>query len=453
MKAKRAIPLTLGGIAVLALLFALIGSAGVATWEYTNSDRFCTEACHDVHPEEAFAHGASQHAQVACVECHVGRISTFAAMLEKSGHVTHAWGKVFGYERPLTAPSLPAARDSCEGCHTTDPHPHNSIRVRRHFAPDEKNTETKVTLVARTVGRSFQGGGTPGVRWHIDNPVRYLATDPQRVKIPWVEATYSDGSKVVFQEQGAELAPDAVREEAMRTMECVDCHNLAGHPIRAPEDLADEALAAGDLNPEFPFVKQRVVELLNQEFRDVAEARRLVDEAWDRYQADFPEVAGQYAAELERNEEFLQERQLQMATLMLRNQFLAAEVSWRSFPDHLGHRNSPGCFRCHSGRHASEDGRIITVKCTACHGIPIVTQRDRIRGNILDLTDKRSPRNHMNPEFPFEHGKLAMKRKESCEACHGEIEYGADDKTFCANSGCHDSSWPNFGRSGSVATR
>jgi hypothetical protein len=446
MKARKAIPLTLGGIAALAVIFVLLGTAGVATWEYTNSDAFCTDACHEVHPEEAFAHKASQHARVACVECHVGRISTFNAMIEKSGHITHAWGKVFGYERPLTAPSMPAARDSCEGCHTTDPHPHNSIRVRRHFAPDEKNTETKITLVARTVGRSFQGGQSPGVRWHIQNPVRYIATDPQRVSIPWVEATYPDGTTVVYQDGSAKLAPDAIAAETPRVMECIDCHNLAGHPIRSPEDLADEALAAGDLNPRFPYVKQRVVELLNRKFQDAAEAQRLVDEAWQQYRNDFPDLAEKYPDDWRRGEEFLEERQEELATLMLRNQFLAAEVSWRSFPDHLGHRNSPGCFRCHSGRHVSEDGRMITVKCTACHGIPIVTQRDRIPGQILDLTDKRSPRSHMRPDFPFVHGELAREEDAGCDVCHGEIKFGRDNETFCANSGCHDATWPNFGQ-------
>lgn len=445
MKAKRAIPLTLGGIAALVVLFALLGFAGVATWEYTNSDAFCTHACHDVHPEEAFAHKASQHARVACVECHIGRISTFKAMIEKSGHITHAWARVFGYERPLTAPSMPAARDSCEGCHTTNPHLHNSIRVIRRFAPDANNTETKVTLVARAVGRSFQGGNSLGVRWHILNKVRYIATDAQRSNIPWVEATYADGKTVVYQDAGAKLTPEAIAAAKKRTMECTDCHNLAGHPFRAPEDLIDQALAAGNLNPKFPYIKQRAVELLNREFKDAAEAQRLVDEAWQQYQKDFPELAEKYADEWERNEKFLEERQLEMATLMLRNQFLPPGVSWRSFPDRLGHRHSPGCFRCHSGRHRNEDGQLITSKCTACHSIPIVTQHDRIRGQLLDLTDIPSPPSHMTADFPFVHSKLAYSKDAGCKACHGEITYGKDDKTFCANSGCHDSQWPNFG--------
>ena len=106
MKAKKAIPLTLGTLLGVLVIISLMGTAGVATWEYTNSDAFCTDACHSVHPENAFAHKASQHAEVSCVECHVGRISTFEAVFRKAGHMKHVWSLLTGYERPITSPSL-----------------------------------------------------------------------------------------------------------------------------------------------------------------------------------------------------------------------------------------------------------------------------------------------------------------------------------------------------------
>ena len=445
MKAKKAIPLTLAGLVVLGLIFAAVGTVSVVGWEYSQSDAFCTEACHDVHPEEAFAHKASQHGQVACVECHIGRMGFFETLIHKAPHLKHAYFKVVGYERPVVAPSMPPSRKSCESCHTANPHPHNSVRVRRHYAPDESNTETKVTLVVRTVGRSFQGGGNEGVAWHLKNQVRYIATDEQKTSIPWVEVTREDGTKVVFQEQGKALDASEVTEDRMTVMECKDCHNLAGHPIRSPEALVDDAIARGVLNPAFPYVKKRAVDLLNTRFETGEEAQALVLDAWQRYRQDYPDLAKKFPAAWEKGQEFLEERQTEMATLMMRNQFLAKDISWRSFPDHLGHRDSPGCFRCHSGRHESDDGQLVTVKCTACHGIPIVTQRDRIRGQITDLTDMRAPKSHMRPDFPFVHSTLAYEDDAGCDGCHGEIKYGDDDRTFCANSGCHDASFPNFG--------
>ena len=37
-------------------------SGGIVAWEYSNSDAFCTNMCHAVHPEEPKAHAASLHA-------------------------------------------------------------------------------------------------------------------------------------------------------------------------------------------------------------------------------------------------------------------------------------------------------------------------------------------------------------------------------------------------------
>ena len=71
-------------VVVLSVAFVLLGTAGIATWEYSNSDAFCADACHGVHPENTYAHHGSQHARVACVECHMGRVSTFESMARKA---------------------------------------------------------------------------------------------------------------------------------------------------------------------------------------------------------------------------------------------------------------------------------------------------------------------------------------------------------------------------------
>jgi hypothetical protein len=45
------------------------------------------------------------------------------------------------------------------------------------------------------------------------------------------------------------------------------------------------------------------------------------------------------------------------------------KVRWTEFPNNIGHKNSPGCFRCHDGRHVSDSGQRITHDCTVCHTI------------------------------------------------------------------------------------
>ena len=44
-------------------------------------------------------------------------------------------------------------------------------------------------------------------------------------------------------------------------------------------------------------------------------------------------------------------------------------VSWHKFPNNIGHLYSPGCFRCHDGKHVSSDGKVIPKDCNICHTI------------------------------------------------------------------------------------
>ena len=49
------------------------------------------------------------------------------------------------------------------------------------------------------------------------------------------------------------------------------------------------------------------------------------------------------------------------------NFFPEFKVDWRTYPSHLGHMESAGCFRCHDGLHVADDGRRITSDCNTCH--------------------------------------------------------------------------------------
>jgi hypothetical protein len=50
------------------------------------------------------------------------------------------------------------------------------------------------------------------------------------------------------------------------------------------------------------------------------------------------------------------------------NFFPQMGVSWRAYPNNIGHMDVPGCFRCHDGKHTSPDGKIVSHTCNgACH--------------------------------------------------------------------------------------
>jgi len=439
MKKKYPLRTILTAGAVLVVAFLVLGAVSVAGWEYSNSNYFCSTACHAVHPEETFAHQSSHHANVDCVECHIGRLSTFRAMLEKSGHIVHAWTFFAGYERPLYAPSFAGAQESCEGCHTQEPHRHNTVNAYTRFGSDRRNTEKKLTMTVRLNGRTFGGEERRDIDWHSSGAVRYISDDPQNQQIRWVEATQPDGSTLVYSNVAAPLGEAEINEADKQVMDCADCHNRAGHPFRDPEEEIDRALADNRLSAELPFVKARALELLEQEVESEEEARELVKQAWDKYAADFPDLEKSNPEAWNAAREFMEERQEFMTDLMVRSQFVdAGEVSWRSFPDHNGHKLDPGCFRCHSGRLQADDGTPITVNCTNCHSIPLVTKRDRVPDHFLSLIDMKKPTSHRDPAFMSKHSELSS---EICETCHGDLRFGVSDRTYCSNSGCHGEVW------------
>ena len=427
----------LGGAAFL-VAFAVLGTMSIAGWEYSNSDNFCANACHGVHPEEPYAHQQSHHAQVDCVECHVGRLSTFASIGEKSGHVAHAWMFVFGYDRPLHSPSFSGAKDSCEGCHTKQPHRHNVVHTKRIFSTDRRNSEKELTLTMRLNGRQFDKEIRRGVNWHASGAISFISDDPQNMQIRWVEVTAPDGTTEIYNNVVAPLTADEIEQADKRVMDCSDCHNRAGHPFRNPEEEVDAALSDGRLNPRMPFIKARLLELLEQDFESEDEAKELVRKAWDKYQKDFPEIEKDDPESWNAAQQYVEERQDFMANLMVRSRFLDEDVSWRSFPDHNGHKLDPGCFRCHSGRLQNADAKPITVNCTNCHSVPLIRKRGRIPDYFLALLDMRKPDSHMNPAFIADHMDLAG---EECTACHEEIRFGASDRSYCSNSGCHGDVW------------
>ncbi|MBT3337651.1 MAG: hypothetical protein HN391_06985, partial [Anaerolineae bacterium] len=74
---------------VISFLFLFMVIASTYTWEYTNSTDFCGSACHGIHPAENETFEASPHAEVKCVECHIGREFVGNQLTRKMGDVKH----------------------------------------------------------------------------------------------------------------------------------------------------------------------------------------------------------------------------------------------------------------------------------------------------------------------------------------------------------------------------
>jgi hypothetical protein len=418
--------------AAFILGFILLGVIAIQVWEYSNSVAFCTNACHDVHPEEPTAYQDSYHARVKCTECHMGRVGTIRAILLKTSHFQHLPETLFRqYEHPLEAETLRPANESCERCHWPPAFHGDTVREIQHFEPDKDNTEKRIYLILKTGAGERERGLGYGIHWHITNPVEYIATDEHKQDIRWVRTTLPDGRTVDYNDVINPLSAEEIAKGEKRLMDCVDCHNRMGHPFPSPDNLADEALADGRLSRDLPFAKKEMFDLLAASHASREEALAAVGKVKTRYKAEHPDVAVTMADEIEQADQLAQE-------LLMRLVFEEPGVTWRSFPNDGGHKDFAGCFRCHDGKHLSPEGESIRLHCNICHGIP-VTVGAGDRPPEMPVATVQEPASHLETNFMADH---RFQANSVCVDCHGEIAFGSDDSSFCANSACHGQAWP-----------
>jgi hypothetical protein len=189
--------------------------------------------------------------------------------------------------------------------------------------------------------------------------IRYAA-EGARQSIPWVEYRNE-----VTREDRTFVAPDpsgnSSKSLPKHEMQCVDCHNRPTHAFDLPERAVDKALAFGHIPITLPFIKKESVQVLKAGYRTSEEADRNLPAALvSFYQQNYPEI---YARRT-------QDIRLAATTVLgiyNRNVFPDLKVTWGTYPNNLGHTDSPGCFRCHDGSHATEDGKTIAQDCNICH--------------------------------------------------------------------------------------
>ena len=423
---------TLALIAVIFFgAFAVTGIVGIQIWEYSNSNAFCANMCHNVHPEEPVAFQDGYHGSINCVECHMGRQGMIPTALIKVTHLKHIPAVVFGnYHRPVAAETQRPDSETCEKCHSPQSLHGDTLKEIKFYLPDENNTEKRRFMLLRTGGREKDKGLNEGAHWHIANRVEFVAADEHKQDITWVKAITSDGESIEYVKEGLSSSSDHIDVEEVHVMECTSCHNRLGHPFPTPDKAIDDALADGRLSTDLPYLKKETLELLSGDFANQEEALAAAGEFAASYTAEYPAAAAQKDA-VEAAVEFSQ-------TLAARLFFEKPGITWESFPNNSGHKYFPGCFRCHDGKHASSDGKLIPVRCSLCHSIP-ATVGGNEKPPVVPAASLAGPDFHMEPKFYFEHRLLAS---DACGACHGEIAFGRDDSSgFCSSSACHGQQW------------
>lgn len=418
--------------AAFILGFIVIGIIAIQVWEYSNSVSFCANVCHDVHPEESPAYQDSYHARVKCTECHMGRLGTLRNIVLKASHFMHVPEVLFGQpSRPLRAATMRPANESCERCHWPPAFHGDTVREIKRFQRDENNSERVIYLILKTGAGTRAESIGYGIHWHTTSQVEYIATDEFKQSIRWVRATLPDGRTVEYNNVLAPLTAEEIAKAEKHVMDCVDCHNRMGHPFPSPEELVDKALSNGQLSRELPFIKEEMMTLLGASYADREAALTAVGLWQEKYRSVYPQVAAAQADALEQAGQLARE-------FLTRLVFETPGVTWESFPDNNKHKDFAGCFRCHDGKHLSQDGESIRLHCNICHSIPLTTAPS---GNPPDLpaASLQEPASHLETNFMANHRFIA---DGGCVQCHGEIKFGSDDSSFCALSACHGRAWP-----------
>ncbi len=435
---RRTLFIIVVGLAAI-LVFAVVFAASIAVWEYTNSPQFCGTTCHTMPPEYA-AYQVSPHARVACVDCHLGRESMLTAFPRKVKEIRHViFALTQAYETPIYVKSLRPARFTCERCHFPEKFSMDSVKVIRHYLEDEQNTERLITLILKTGGGSKREGLGKGIHWHIENQVMYIATDKLRQNIPYVRVVNDDGTITEYFDVEADLPPNFVEEnqDKMRVLDCIDCHNRVSHLFPSPERAVDDAMFRRRIPRDIPYIKKRAKEVLSVPYESHEEAQAAIEALVQWYEENYPEW---YADEY--NQLKLRVAIDELKRLYRQMVFPEMDVGWETHPNNTGHREFPGCFRCHDGKHLSQNEEAIRLECNICHTIPVVSGPG-LPAPVITLAKPDEPESHRDTtwiarhRFEFDH---------SCAGCHNVTNAGgSDNASFCSNSACHAVEWKYAG--------
>jgi hypothetical protein len=348
----------LTAINVMIVAFATYG--GVHAME---SNAFCGQVCHTTMEPEAVAHMTWPHAQVSCTGCHVGpgAGSFVEAKLAGTRQLFHVMtGRV---PKPVPPPSqlIQPARATCESCHWPEKFRGDVVKVVRDYLADEANTESTTTLRLHVGGGSRRLGTGTGIHWHmnLDNQIDFVATDEREQTIPYVRVTNRQGQVREYFAEGAKREHIAGRPT--RRMDCIDCHNRPAHTFYfTPERAVNAAIAEGRIPRTLPFVRREVVNAVRENYSDRDAALREIASRLSRF---YQERGGADPALVRRAVAAAQD-------VWATNVFPAMRVTWGTYPNHIGHIDSPGCSRCHDDSHKAADGKVISQDCELCHTLP-----------------------------------------------------------------------------------
>jgi hypothetical protein len=351
---------------IIILFLSTLGS--LKAYHITESVEFCGTLCHRVMEPEYTAYQNSPHANVTCVECHVGAGASWYVKSKISGlyQVYAVLAKV--YPTPIETPvhDLRPARETCEKCHWPQKFYPRSIQSLKYFLADSTNSEWDIMLQMK-LGPEYTGlGFKEGIHWHMnpDVNIEYSSENDKREVINYVRYTNkATGVETVYKNEASQVDDSILKISVQRTMDCIDCHNRPSHNYKSPPVYFDNALLTGAVSKDIPYIKKVSMDVLRNKFSTKDTALMTINnEITSFYSSSYKEF-------FDKNRDVINSSISNIQKAYAQNTFPFMKVSYDAYPEHIGHLESDGCFRCHNDSFRSESGKVISKDCNLCHSI------------------------------------------------------------------------------------
>jgi hypothetical protein len=117
------------------------------------------------------------------------------------------------------------------------------------------------------------------------------------------------------------------------------------------------------VSKDIPFIKKTAMGILRNNFTDKDTAFMQIREGINNY------YKSGFSDYFEKNSDKIDKAAVALQKAYSHNTFPGMKVNYDVYPDHIGHLESEGCFRCHNDAFTSGNGNKITRDCNLCHTI------------------------------------------------------------------------------------
>ena len=349
---------------------------------------------------------------------------------------------IVGYERPITSGTLRPSREACESCHYPSMEHHDSVAVKVHYGTDPESSESRTKIVLHTGMDAIRQGYTKGIHWHIQNEVTFASPDPQRREIPWVrgeEGRRHQGHLHRRRLQAHRAADREAREAGHGLLRLPQLGGASRSPT--PRTPSTRRSAPARSTARFPRPR-RAPSPSSTRWATSPASRKDREAKVDKLIADATAKAATPAEHKQAEQKFNKA----MREILLAASFQEKGFSWKSFPNHTGHADTPGLLPLPRRQALQRQGR---GDPPAVHALPRASRGRRARRarapSPRSCPTRRARSSRKATSGPTSCTRTATTSGPECEKCHGTpLKHGKQGGNFCANPACHGRTWPGM---------